>query len=49
MNLSGSNAIGQLQVIKQCLENFGRLSAVLKEKDKIQEKMMEKRLNNEIV
>ena len=39
MNLSGSNAIAQLQVIKQCLENFGRLSAVLKEKDKIQEKI----------
>jgi hypothetical protein len=35
MSLSGSNAISELQVIKQCLENFGRLSSVLKEKDKI--------------
>lgn len=49
MHLSGTNAIGQLQVIKQCLENFGRLNVALKDKEHIKKAIAEKRENNEIV
>lgn len=49
MHLSGANAIEQLQLIKQCLENFGRLSSALKDKEGIQEEIKRRKENNLIV
>ena len=49
INDSSQNAINQLTIIKQCLENFGLLSNALKDKASIQEKIKIKKENNEIV
>jgi hypothetical protein len=37
MHLSGANALSQLKVIEQCLQNFKLLSQSLNSKDKIRD------------
>lgn len=49
MQNSGLNALGQLAIIKQCLENFIRLKASLDQKQHIKDEKQRKRDNNEIV
>lgn len=49
MHLSGSNAIGQLQIIKQCLENFASLNNALRNDSRIRETIQKKKEAFEIV
>lgn len=49
MKVSGENAIAQLNIIKQCLENFIRLKGALDTKTHIKEEKQKKKDNNEIV
>ena len=49
MQLSGENALAQLNIVKQCLENFIRLRKALDEKTHIKDEKQRKRDNNEIV
>jgi hypothetical protein len=45
MNESGQQAIAQLTVIKACLENFGRLSSALKDRENIKQGMQQRRMD----
>ena len=49
MQLGGEKSLAQLNVIRQCLENFGRLKQALDEKPHIKEEKQKKRENNEII
>ncbi len=49
MQASGTNAISQLIVIQQCLENFIKLKDQLDTKSHIKEAIQKKKENNEIV
>lgn len=48
MGNSGENALAQLNIIKQCLENFARLRKALDEKQYIREEKQKRRENNEL-
>ena len=48
MALSGENAISQLNIVKQCLENFAKLRKALDEKPQIKEEKQRRRENNEL-
>lgn len=45
MSLSGENAISQLNIVKQCLENFIRLKKALDEKQHIKDEKQKKKDN----
>lgn len=49
MHLSGTNAVAQLQIIKQCLENFSSLNNALRNDAKIREGIQKKKEAHEIV
>jgi hypothetical protein len=47
MGLSGENAVAQLNIVKQCLENFIRLKRSLDDKTHIRDEKIRKRDNYE--
>lgn len=46
---SGQEALNQLSLIKQCLENFKKLSDKIKEDSKITQEIQRRKENSEIV